>query len=187
MNVKMAVATFGTDAVKKYRSMAAVIGETFIPEACLRLFIASSMITDCKWDARVEMSYVKILRELGVHGTEIIPKFGGQRADIAVYDKGAPSAIIEIKIIDEGRKLDGVVSDWQKITLLQRHLATRGLPNLPGYVGALVCDVERKLADQAVEDPAKALAVEPSAVDRGIKHTALSNGWEWRFVCAELA
>jgi hypothetical protein len=186
INIKKTITAFGTDGVIKYRSMAAIRGETTIPETCLSLSIASSLITDCNWDAHVETSYSKIPGELGVHGTGIGPKFGGQRADIAIYENGTPTAIIEVKIIDEGRKLNGVVKDWQKIALLQQCLASKGLPSLPGYVGVLVCDVERKEAGQTVEELSQVLGLDPSTLERGSKNTALSLGWEWLFVCAEL-
>jgi len=187
MNTKKAVTLFGTDAVIEYRAKAAVRDETRIPETCLSLYIASRMITDCNWDARVEVPYSRILGQLGVHGTDVGPKFGGLRADIAIYEKEMPSAIIEIKIFDEGRRPTGVVSDWQKIARLQSYLASRHLPGVPGYVGALVSDVEKKPAKSAVEELSQVLSLDPSTVDRGVENEASAGAWKWLFVCAELA
>ncbi|WP_428485442.1 hypothetical protein [Rhodopila sp.] len=101
--------------------------------------------------------------------------------------KEKPSAILEIKIIDEGRKPKGVVDDWKKIALLQRHLADSGLPGLPGHLGALVCDVAGRPTEQAVEELTRDLALDRSAVECGAKHMALSRGWEWLFISAKLS
>ena len=49
-----------------------------------------------------------------------MPKFGGQLADVAAYEGKEAVALVEVKIIDEGRKLEGVVRDWGKIRLLQQ-------------------------------------------------------------------
>nr|WP_294503892.1 hypothetical protein [uncultured Rhodopila sp.] len=97
MDIRKAITVFGADAVMEYRAKAAIRGETTIPETCLSLHIASSLITHGLHDARVEVPYSNILRELGVRGPDIVPNFGGQRADIAIYDNGLPFAIIEIK------------------------------------------------------------------------------------------
>jgi hypothetical protein len=35
----------------------------------------------------------------------ITPKFGGQRADIAVYDEKHPAVVVGVKIVDERRRL----------------------------------------------------------------------------------
>ncbi len=76
MHIKEAVTAFGTSAVVEFRKWAAIRDETSIPEPCLSLHIASHMITECQWDARVEVPYTRMLSELGAHGSDIVPKFG---------------------------------------------------------------------------------------------------------------
>ncbi len=188
MNVEEAVAQYGTNAVFEYRDRPAIRkNETAIPEACLSLSIASKLITDRQQDARVEASYPKILSQLGAGGADITPKFGGQRADIAIYDHDVPSGVIEIKIIDEGRRPEGVLDDWKKIALLQSHLKSKGRPIIPGYIGALVCDTTGRPLERALEELSQDLDLSLSLVTCGVKTEALLGGWWWKFVCIKLA
>jgi hypothetical protein len=185
MTVEEAVAKFGTDAVIKYRKQRAIRkAETAIPEGCLSLYIASKLISDCQQDARVEASYPKILEQLGASGADITRKFGGQRADFAIYDHDVPSAVIEIKIIDEGRPPAGVINDWKKIVLLQNRLRSSGRPIVFGYIGALVCDTARRLSARTIDELGRTLEL---SVPPGTETEALSGGWNWRFVCIKLA
>ena len=128
MTIEEAVTQFGTEGVIEYPNVPAIRkSETAIPEACLSLSIASKLISNCNRDARVEVPYPKILAGLGARGADINPKFGGQRADIAIFDHDAPTAVIELKIIDEGRRPSGVVDDWKKIAQLQSHLKSKNV------------------------------------------------------------
>jgi hypothetical protein len=61
MDVEQAVKTFGTDAVIKYRDVAAIKKDEPEYPTCLSLSIASSLITDCHLDARVEVAYSRVL------------------------------------------------------------------------------------------------------------------------------
>jgi hypothetical protein len=181
------VALFGTEAIIEYRDKPAIrSNEPSIPEACISLSIASQLIKTSKLDARVEVAYPKILKSLGASGPAITPKFGGQRADITTYEQGVPSALIEIKIIDESRKPEGIVNDWRKVALLQNHLRETGLPIIPGYLGALVCDTPNRTTDQAIDSLCEALALDPSLIMRGTVTTASLSGWEWVFICVKL-
>jgi hypothetical protein len=187
VNVDDAIVQFGTEAVIEYRDLPAIRkNETAIPEACLSLSIASKLIAKRQQDARVEASYPRILGQLGANGADITPKFGGQRADIAIYDHDVPAFVIEIKIIDEGRRPAGVIDDWKKIALLQSHLKSKGLPIIPGYIGALVCDTGQPL-ERAIDELSRALELPSSLVTRGVKTPALLGGWTWMFVCITLA
>ncbi|HVC62688.1 MAG TPA: hypothetical protein VND19_20275 [Acetobacteraceae bacterium] len=183
MEITRAVIEFGTQAVRHYRDKPAIENETRIPEKCLSLFVASHFISQRHWDAKLEVSYPEMLKQLGITGPEVAPVFGGQRADIAVFQDAKPVAIVELKIIDEGRKFDGVTEDWGKIQRLRQLVSSRSHVSLDGYVGALVCDTT-KLAEQTIAG--LELALGGVTVERGERIAARDVGWGWLFVGAKL-
>lgn len=184
MTFQRELAQFGEEAVIEYRKVPAIRkNEAAIPEGCLSLSIASKLIINQNLDARLEAPYPTMLKELGAHGTDLTPKFGGQRADIAIYDRDVPSTLIENKIVDEGRRIDGVINDCKKILLLQDHLRSMGRPIIPGYIGALICDTPGRTAEIAADELTKALGLDPALVTLGRKNGSSLGGWGWMFVC----
>ncbi len=184
MDIRHAIVEVGTQAVNHYRQRPAIEDETRIPENALSLFMASELITQYNLHARVEVPYPRILNSLGITGSDVTPKFGGQRADIAVYKEKRPVAVVEVKIVDEGRKLSGVVGDWGKIRLLQQYVADKAGMPLDGYVAAVVCDTN-KPAEQTIVEMEQALG--SKTIESGQKTATLAGGWGWRFVCVKLA
>jgi hypothetical protein len=184
MDITRAIVEVGTQAVIHYRQRRAIKDETRIPENALSLFIASELITQFNLDARVEVPYPNILNSLGVTGSDVTPKFGGQRADVAVYEEKRPAAVVEVKIVDERRRLSGVVRDWGKIRLLQQYVADKAATPLDGYVAAVVCDTN-KPAEQTIVEMEQSLG--SVTIERGRKTATLAGEWGWRFVCVKLA
>jgi len=183
------VVEFGKQAVLHYRDMEVITGENRIPEGCLGLFIASKFIARHHWNARVEVPYTELLRRLGISGADLTGGFGGRRADIAVFQDQKPVAIVELKIIDEGRGVGGVREDWVKIRNLMQRVTSSGVAaTLDGYVGALVCDISRGSKDTCAEQTVEGLKVTlgTQAVYVGDRVPTKSGGSGWIFICAEV-
>ncbi len=184
VNLAEHIVAFGTKAVLELRQMPGLKAETSIPEPSISSHIVSNLKAQLGLDAKAEVSYERILRSFDVEGSDLVGKFGGLRADIAIFDGKQPSGIVEIKIVDEGRGLGGVNRDWEKTRSLQGYMKARGVPALPCYVGALVCDLENRTTDMAIEALAQQLGLNPSAIEVDVGQKALSLAWSWVFVCA---
>jgi hypothetical protein len=88
MEIVQAVVEFGSQAIRNYRGKRAFVNEATIRESSLGRFIASQMMREHCWNALTEVHYTDMLIDLAdvnVFDADIMSKFGGQRADIALY------------------------------------------------------------------------------------------------------
>ena len=187
MELRSQIIDFGIAAVKKFRREPAIRSENAIPEMLIGLSIASSLI-EAGCDARVEVPLPQILKEHGLGGSDTTPKFGGQRADLAIYAEEKASAVIEMKIVDERRPRGGILNDWSKLALLRAHFASKQILGPSTYIGALVCDLANgRKAEETVRALTDDLGVHCSAVVSGPRETAVAGGWGWLFMCVQVA
>jgi len=150
------------------------------------------MITELSYIALTEVHYTDMLVDLAdidIFDSRVMSKFGGQRADIAIYQSERPSAVIELKIIDEGRSLSGLVEDRNKIQRLRDFVEQAGKAVPDGYIGALVFDTyvgsTVKSAAETIGSIQRALGAAPPHSSK--MTDARGNGWKWQFVCFNVA
>src|SRR5271166_5949271 len=115
MALSEAIVTYGTCAVVQYRHIAGISQDNEMPELFLGGIIARGVHEELGLHAHIERSYMTIARELQINNGDLEREFGGWRADVAIYDKQQPKAIIELKVVDERNKPDCIVVDRDKV------------------------------------------------------------------------
>lgn len=182
MEIANCIVESGVGAVLHYRNKAP--NETKIPKVYLARFMAVELTRLLGRAALTEVHFTNVIADLGIQSfsEDIIHQFGGLRADVAVYQGHRPEMAVEIKIVDEGRPLSGVLLDWKKIRALRGFLSSRASISLDAYVAALICDTGAgTLSEQTVAELEQALGV--GRVVSSKKIPALGGGWGWQFVC----
>ena len=190
MDISGLIVEFGRQAVLYYREKAGVVNEAQIPEVFIARFVASAMTIQLRCPALPEVYFTNMLTDLDIDGFEpaVVSRFGGLRADIGVYQDQKPAAVVELKIVDESRPLQGVLGDFQKLLCLQRFISSRVGITLDAYIAALVCDTSRPSADELSERTIDKLRakLENATLQHSDKMQARGGGWGWQFVCARL-
>jgi hypothetical protein len=194
MQIAQAVSRFGTQAVGPLMARLKVVNvnESAIPETEFSLFIARALSGQLGWRAKAERHYTKIaMDECGLaKDTDLVSGFGNCRADVFAAVPGGVGrrAVVEIKIIDEGRKWKPKFrEDYDKIRRFQSLLRSKGstVP-IEGYIGGLVCDTddnttaEQKISYLQNEYPSL-------VIESGTRVPAAKGGWGWRFICAKMS
>ncbi len=122
INIESSIIKLGTEAVLRYRTISAATSDSELPEVFLGGFIASRLYDEIQCPIHIERPYMKMAAELGISTDgELKRRIELQRADMAVYQGGRPSHIVEFKIFDEGTGVDKIVDDLKKA----RELADR--------------------------------------------------------------
>ena len=148
MTIAKSIVKHGTEAVLEYRRMTGNEHDNRVPELFLGGWIARGIHRDLGCHAHIERYYTTIAIELGKQsGAELIESLGGWRADVALYEGGAPKAVIEIKKYDEGGDDALIRRDLTKMRSLAAGTTLRV------YLAVLVTDTARKQGS----DRAKAL------------------------------
>jgi len=138
MRIAEAISKHGRQAVRRYRDVAGVRQDNELPEIFLGGMIACGIHDDLNLSAHVERLYTTIAKELGrTIDPKLINLFGGQRADVAVYEDERPIAIIELKKFDDWKSPAGIVADRDKVKFLAQECG------ISSYLGVLVTDVEK--------------------------------------------
>jgi hypothetical protein len=136
MDINEAIVGGGTDAVVRYGKVAGLHQDNEIPEIFLGGFIASRIYDGLDMYAHVERPYTVMADELGHRVTrELLTSMGGLRADVAIYDRSMPIAIMELKVFDEGTSVAAILADRDKMLKLTKVCA------INAYLGVLVTDV----------------------------------------------
>ena len=174
-----AISRHGTEAVQAYRTMSGIEHDSDLPEAFLGSWIALGLHREFQVNAHIECSFTGLARRLGQpDGPDLTKAMGGQRGDIAIFEGRDPTAVIEIKIHDEGGQERRVLQDLTRMRELARHTG------IATYLGVLITDTKagrlltdrRKRLEAVLERPAD---VPGTSVRAG----GGNSGWEWCFAC----
>jgi len=127
----------------------------------------------------VERPYTVIARELGIElSNELLAELGGLRADVAIYQDGLPSAIVELKIYDEGLPAYAIAADLFKA---QKLVNRARLGNLRAYVGVMICETSNCSLENRARKLEEAIH---QKVYSGEARQSVDGQWHWCFGCA---
>lgn len=180
MTIAEAIAKFGSEAVVRYRKVADLEQDSDMPETFLGNFIAPRLYEELEFHARVEQSYHKTAQDADVQrAVTLTEREWNGNADITVYQRGQPVAIVELKKFDDGKNPADIVNDQEKV----RKFAP--ICQIEGYLGVFVTDVRdgRKSAERIAELN-RALGQDPAAMS---EPTPSADGkWHWRIAVWEV-
>ncbi len=99
MDIERALANCGTAAVLHYRAMAQTRYDNEVPESFLRAHVAQDLHERFARTIHVERPYTALALDLGLEITpDILSMMGTHCADLAIYENGRPSSVIEMEI-----------------------------------------------------------------------------------------
>ena len=176
MNINEAIVKYGTEAVLHYRVVAGLSHDDEVPEVYLGGIIAGGIHSEMNENARVERYYMAIARELGVAvDASVIERFGGNRADVAIYRKDVPVAIIELKVFADFQSASKIVADRDKMRKFT------DLCPMETYLGVLVTDAQN---GQTCADRVRTLegALGHKFDVIGGAQPSVGGDWHWCFV-----
>jgi hypothetical protein len=125
MRFSRSIVDHGSAAVKTYKRISGIEFDNRLPEVFLGGSIARGIHDDFKVHVRVECYFTEMARNLGqAVDLDLVSEMGGWRADVAVYERGKPTAIIELKIYDEARPAGLVLRDLTKVRALSKRTVT---------------------------------------------------------------
>jgi hypothetical protein len=178
MNLANSIVEFGTQAVLRYREISSIAQDNELPEVFLGSFIAGLMHDRFKVPSHVEYPYLLLARNMGkqIDQADLINKFGGLRADVALFPAGEPPEIIEFKIVDEATSYSSVLADRDKMLKLAEFGPMRA------YCGVLMCETSKAQGDLASRVTALQKAI-GSESQIGATQLASNRDWSWCFVC----
>jgi hypothetical protein len=170
----------GVSAVQSYVECAGAIArEDSIHERSLTAHLAMQLHRLSGLHAPTEVLYTRIIDDLGMAAdptTRILLEL--RSADIALYDDGKPIALVEAKILSDGKRaLPQFFSDLQKgdpVKLSER---------LPIYAVALVCETTSRNVEQQQEWIKKASGDLRLQYSEPVP-TCTGETWKWFFGCA---
>lgn len=176
--IEQIIVDYGTKAVLRYRDVAALDDDNFIPEIFLGSFIANGLHDELGLNAHVERYYTVIANELGVAiSAELTSMIGGYRADVAVYEGRKPKAIIELKLFGDGNHPASIVADSDKMAKLA------AVCDIGSYIGVLVTDTARVTCIDRVRQVGEALGHEFISI--GQPQLSKDGLWRWCFAAAK--
>lgn len=172
---------YGTDAVSTYGAMSGITAETFIPEQCLGVFLASRLVDELGLDARREDSYIGMLEQRYRSDPEIKNVLGGLHADVAIYENGRLTAVIEIKKVEKMKHVREVKRDAEKLHKLAERVS------VACYLGLAIFEDNSVMLEQQIKRLEQAIgrSIRVGAKQQG--HTARQLAdWHWCFGCVAL-
>jgi hypothetical protein len=177
LDFEKAVVECGTEAVLRYRAIAETRHDNEIPESFLRGFVALRLHERFGHQVHVERLYTTMALELGMELTPELSNFlGGSRADVAVYENGQPSAIVELNIFDAVSPLPSVGLELDKAQMLGRFGKLRIL------VGVMICPIIVSL-EARIERLHDAFG---GNMYVGEREHSRDRQWQWCFACASV-
>ena len=175
MDFEKAVVEFGTEAVLRYRDIAGVGHDNETPESFLRGFVAQRLHKRFGYHVHVERLYTAMALDLGVELTaDMINFLGAHRADLAVYEGGRPSAVVELKIFDAASPLPSVGHELDRAQFLRRS------GRLRIFVGVMICPIVVSL-EARIERLHDAFG---GNMYVGERVDSRDRQWQWCFACA---
>jgi hypothetical protein len=152
-----------------------------IPEIFLGGIIASGIYGELKLNAHIERLYSVIASEIGPKPSpNLITKFEGNKADVAVYKSERPVGIIELKVLREGKNSASVIADRDKMLNFLNYYG------VDCYIGALITDLSSDVRCEArIKMLETALGQRFDAT--GDSQEAFNAAWHWRFVGTKIS
>ena len=149
--------------------------EDAIPEVFLTCVMALQLHKLLAVIVQIERDYKKLAEDLGY---SLVPKNAEKldrlRADIAIYENGRPSAIIEIKKFAESGRSSDLRNDLAKgdcINLKQQ---------IDVYGAFLICETSQTMAQR--RSLLRRKLRKPISFSK--RHNSSAGGWTWCFGCA---
>lgn len=177
MEIEKAVATFGTEAVLRYRAMAETRHDNEVPESFLRAHIATRLHEQFGHAVQIERLYTALAFDLDLPITrDIISAMGAQRADLAIYENGRPTAAIEIEVFDSRQPLPSTGTALERAQMLARHSGMRI------FVGLMICPIIVSL-EARIERLHDAFG---GNMYVGERQRSRDGQWEWCFASASV-
>jgi len=177
LDFEKAVVEFGTEAVLRYRTIAEARHDNELPESFLRCFVPQRLHERFSYQVHVERLYTAMALDLGMPLTpDLVTVLGAFRADVAVYESGRPSVVIELKIFDAASPLPSVGLELDKAQILARFAKLRI------FVGVMICPILVSLAAK-IERLHDAFG---GNMYVGEGPDSRDHQWQWCFACASL-
>ena len=166
----------GDHAVQQYLEISGLRGkEDTVPEIFLSCAMAIRLPTLLAVTVRVEQDYKQLAHDLNLATTaETDNQLERLRADIAVYENGRPSAIIEVKKFAESGKVSALRDDLMKgdCVSLRQHINVHG--------AFLVCETSKQTMTRRQN-------ILQTELDKPIQfsgpYESAARGWTWCFGC----
>lgn len=176
-----AIVKHGTAAVLRYRHISGILHDNQLPEIFLGGFIACGIHDELNVHAHVERFYPTIAMDRGLElSADLRTIFGGQKADVAVYQNGMPVAIVELKKFGDYRTPAGIIADRDKMSKLSR------LCGVDAYLGVLITDVVSGIkCQERARMLGEALGQELDVI--GEPQPSLDSRWSWCFASVKIS
>jgi hypothetical protein len=168
-NVQKLIAQFGTEAVDLYQKMSRENADA-MPEQFLGGFIAQKLHIACQCPVHIERKYTKMAKELGIWTTDLEKEMGGWEADIAIYEAGIPSHIVELKILGQ--------TSLVKVDLNKARQVAKW--HVPVLLGLLICEESSRDLESRREELNRELG---STANYEESRPSLDGKWYWCFAC----
>jgi len=175
----------GVAAVEAYLKCAGPgFAEDSVGERSLSTFMAIELHNRYAMHAVPEARYTDLAKHLHIEmDKERKRSLLGLHADIALYDGGRPVALIELKILSDGKdKLGELARD------LKKGDPAKLSETIPVYAAALICQTEKqKTLDEQTRrvEQAAGRSMEYSVPTPTIMPTDSAEKWHWCFGCVQ--
>ncbi len=177
MRFSQGIVKHGTEGVKAYREISGIEQDNRIPEIFMGSWIARGLHEDFRVKARVECHFTEMARDLGHVALDLVNVMGGWRADVAVYEGRKPTAVIELKIHDEGGRNGLVLRDLHKMQELSKRTG------IESYLGVLITDTSSEVCEMRADALARMLQQPYDDLGSSVRAAGGAAGWSWQFAC----
>lgn len=177
MDIEKAITTFGTEAVLRYRTMAQGRYDNEVPTSFLRAYVAQRLYDQFARTIHIERPYIALALDLGLQVTpDLISATRTQCANLAVYENGRPTAVIEMEIFDSSAPLPGLRFSLDRAKFLARDGGVQIL------VGFMICPIVVSL-EARIERLHDAFG---GNMYIGERQLSGDGRWEWCFASASV-
>lgn len=177
MNIEKAVVEFGTEAALHYRKLADAKRDNELPLGFMRSHVAVRLSDHLGLPIHIERQLAVVAHELGASVTpDLLMVLGGAVADLAIYEGGRPSAVVQLEIFDHAAPLPSVGASLHKARVLAR------LSRLDVFFGVMICPVGASL-EARVERLHDAVG---GNLYVGERQSSRDQTWQWCFACAAI-
>lgn len=178
MRFSQGIVRHGTEGVRAYREISGIGQDNRLPEIFIGSWIARGLHEDFRVKARVECHFTEMAKDLGQEvGLDLVNVMGGWRADVAVYEGEKPTAVIELKIHDEGGRNGLVLRDLHKMQELCKRTG------MESYLGVLITDTSSEVCKTRADALARMLQQPYDELGLPIRAGGGNADWSWQFAC----